>query len=196
MIAEGPTDGDSRRARCAHARAARTIMQIDDKVSTGAPIIQFGPVDTQGVHLPHIDALVISATIANYIVQRIFMDSGSSVDILFLKVYQQMELGDVPLEPIDTSLYGFAGEVVHFLGQISLPIFLGIEPTRKTQMVHFLVVDMPSAYNLILGWPTLNVFQAVISTSHEVEVSHREQDRRGPKRSVYSQKMLRGGNKK
>ncbi|KAL0401869.1 UNVERIFIED_CONTAM: hypothetical protein Slati_4216800 [Sesamum latifolium] len=164
MIAEGPTYGDSGRAICAHARAARTIMEIDDKVSVGTPAIQFGPTDTQGIHLPHNDVLVISATIANYTVQRIFVDSGSFVDILFLKVYQQMELGDVPLEPEDMSLYGFAGEVVHPLGQISLPISLGFEPTRKTRIVRFLVVDMPSAYNLILGRPTLNAFQAVIST--------------------------------
>ncbi|KAL0416935.1 UNVERIFIED_CONTAM: hypothetical protein Slati_3525400 [Sesamum latifolium] len=141
-------------------------MEIDDKVPTEAPTIQFGPADTQGVHLPHNDAFVIYATVANYTVQRIFVDSGSSVDILFLKVYRQMELGDIPLEPVDTSLYGFAGEVVHPLGQISLPISLGIEPARKTRMTHFLVVDMPSAYNLILGRPTLNTFQAVISTYH------------------------------
>ncbi|KAL0402032.1 UNVERIFIED_CONTAM: hypothetical protein Slati_4233100 [Sesamum latifolium] len=164
MIAGGPTDGDSRRARRAHARTAKTIMEIDDKVPAETPTIQFGPADTQGVHLPHNDALVISSTIANYTMQRIFVDSGSSEDILFLKVYQQMELEDVPLEPVDTSLYGFAGEVVHPLGQILLPISLGIEPARKTRMVRFLVVGMPSAYNLILGRPTLNVFQAIIST--------------------------------
>ncbi|KAL0433114.1 UNVERIFIED_CONTAM: hypothetical protein Slati_2645700 [Sesamum latifolium] len=171
MIAGGPTDGDSGRARRAHARAARTIMEIDDKVSAGAPTIQFGPADTQGVHLPHNDALVISSTIANYIVRRIFVDSGSSVDILFIKVYQQIDLGNVPLEPVDTSLYGFAGEIVHPLGQISLPISLGIEPARKTIMVRFLVVDMPSAYNLILGRPTLNNLPGYhFHIPHEIEV--------------------------
>ncbi|KAL0385956.1 UNVERIFIED_CONTAM: hypothetical protein Sradi_2989900 [Sesamum radiatum] len=33
-------------------------------------------------------------------------------------------------------------------------------------MTCFLVVDMPSAYNLVPGCPTLNTFQAVISTYH------------------------------
>ncbi|KAL0402285.1 UNVERIFIED_CONTAM: hypothetical protein Slati_4258400 [Sesamum latifolium] len=33
-------------------------------------------------------------------------------------------------------------------------------------MLKFLVVDVPSAYNVILGRPTLNAFQAVISTYH------------------------------
>ncbi|KAL0462748.1 UNVERIFIED_CONTAM: hypothetical protein Slati_0162400 [Sesamum latifolium] len=121
MIVGGPADGDSRRARHAHARAARTIMEIDDK---------------------------------------------ASADVLFYKVYQQMELGYVPPEPVDMSLYGFAGEVVQLLGHISLPLSLRSEPTHRTRMVNFLVVDMPSAYNLILGRPTLNTFHAVVSTYH------------------------------
>ncbi|KAL0411533.1 UNVERIFIED_CONTAM: hypothetical protein Slati_3743000 [Sesamum latifolium] len=104
-------------------------MEIDNKASTGGPMIHFGPADAHGV-------------------------------------YQQMELGDVQLEPVDTSLYGFAGEVVHPLGQISLPLALGSEPARRTGMVHFLVVDMPSLYNLIQGRPALNTFQTVVSTYH------------------------------
>ncbi|KAL0367043.1 UNVERIFIED_CONTAM: hypothetical protein Sradi_3594400 [Sesamum radiatum] len=125
-------------------------MEIDDKTSVADPTIQFGPVDTQGVHLPHNDTLVISAIVANYTVQHLFVDSGSSVDILFHMVYQQMELGDVPLEPVDTSLYGFPGEVVHPLGQILLSL-LGFEPAQRTKIIRFLVVEMSSTYNLILG---------------------------------------------
>ncbi|KAL0339313.1 UNVERIFIED_CONTAM: hypothetical protein Sangu_1453400 [Sesamum angustifolium] len=41
-----------------------------------------------------------------------------------------------------------------------------MEPTKRTKIVCFVVVDMPSAYSLILGRPTLNTFQAVISTCH------------------------------
>ncbi|KAK4397174.1 hypothetical protein Sango_1554000 [Sesamum angolense] len=121
-------------------------------------MIHFGPTYAQGVHLPHNHALVISATVAYCDAQHIFVDSGSSVDVLFYKVYQQMELGDIPLEPVDTSSYGFATEVVHLLGQILLPLLLGFEPTQKTKMARFLVVDIPSAYNLNLGRPALNTF--------------------------------------
>ncbi|KAL0391484.1 UNVERIFIED_CONTAM: hypothetical protein Slati_4533500 [Sesamum latifolium] len=49
---------------------------------------------------------------------------------------------------------------------ISLALTLGTEPTRRTCMLKFLVVDVPSAYNVILGRPTLNAFQAVISMYH------------------------------
>ncbi|KAL0437684.1 UNVERIFIED_CONTAM: hypothetical protein Sradi_0476300 [Sesamum radiatum] len=158
MIAGGPTDGNSGRARHAYAWAARAIMEIDSKTPAGDPVIHFGPADAQGIHLPHNDALVISATVANYIVQHIFVDSGSSENVFSYKVYQWMKLGNIPQEPVDISLYGFTGEVVYPPGQISFLFSLGMEPIRKTKMINFLVVDMPSAYNMILGWPALNAF--------------------------------------
>ncbi|KAL0404385.1 UNVERIFIED_CONTAM: hypothetical protein Sradi_2079300 [Sesamum radiatum] len=90
--------------------------------------------------------------IANNEVGRIFIDYGSSANILFGEAYDQMQLGDVSLEKVNTSLYGFRRR--------------NRAPTRKTCLLKFLVVDVPSAYNVILGRPTLNTFQAVISTYH------------------------------
>ncbi|KAL0451875.1 UNVERIFIED_CONTAM: hypothetical protein Slati_1165600 [Sesamum latifolium] len=43
---------------------------------------------------------------------------------------------------------------------------MGRGTARKTCLLKFLVVDVPSAYNVILAKPTLNTFQAVISTYH------------------------------
>ncbi|KAL0345677.1 UNVERIFIED_CONTAM: hypothetical protein Sradi_4399000 [Sesamum radiatum] len=104
--------------------------------------------------------------IANYEVERIFIDSGSSAGILFGEAYDQMQLGDVSLEKVNTLLYGFAGEVLHPRGMVSLPLTMERGTTRKTCLLKFLVVDVPSAYNMILSRPTLNTFQAVISTYH------------------------------
>ncbi|KAL0445185.1 UNVERIFIED_CONTAM: hypothetical protein Slati_2241200 [Sesamum latifolium] len=130
-----------------------------------APIIQFGS-KRSGPQTTHNDALVITAMIANYEVGCIFIDSGSTADILFGEAYDQMQLGDVSLEKVNTSLYGFAGEVVHPRGMVLLPLTIGRGTTRKTCLLKFLVVDVPSAYNVILGRPTLNTFQAVVSTYH------------------------------
>ncbi|KAL0367035.1 UNVERIFIED_CONTAM: hypothetical protein Sradi_3593600 [Sesamum radiatum] len=104
--------------------------------------------------------------IANYEVRRIFIDSGSSADILFREAYDQMQLGDVSLEKVNTSLYGFVGEVVHPRGMVSLPLTMGRGTAWKTCLLKFLVVDVPSAYNVMLGRPMLNTFQAVVSTYH------------------------------
>ncbi|CAL9125718.1 unnamed protein product, partial [Musa textilis] len=44
---------------------------------------------------------------------------------------------------------------------------LGDSPKTKTVLVTFLVVDLPTAYNAILGRPTLNRLRAIISTYHQ-----------------------------
>ncbi|KAL0313519.1 UNVERIFIED_CONTAM: hypothetical protein Sradi_5751200 [Sesamum radiatum] len=77
-----------------------------------------------------------------------------------------MELGDIKTGACETLLYGFAGDVVHALVQILLPLSLGSELTRKTKMDCFLIMGMASACNVILGRPALNTLQAVVSTHH------------------------------
>ncbi|KAL0427166.1 UNVERIFIED_CONTAM: hypothetical protein Slati_2891400 [Sesamum latifolium] len=89
------------------------------------PLIQFGWTEQSRPQTFHNDALVITAVLANYEVGRIFIDSGSSADILFGEAYDQMQLGDVSLEKVNTLLYGFAGEVVHLRGIVSLPLTMG-----------------------------------------------------------------------
>uniref|UniRef100_A0A2N9INB9 Uncharacterized protein n=1 Tax=Fagus sylvatica TaxID=28930 RepID=A0A2N9INB9_FAGSY len=55
---------------------------------------------------------------------------------------------------------------VYPLGIISLQIIAGTYPKQATKRVEFLVVDCPSAYNVIIGRPTLNRLRAVTSTYH------------------------------
>ncbi|KAL0427516.1 UNVERIFIED_CONTAM: hypothetical protein Slati_2926400 [Sesamum latifolium] len=82
------------------------------------------------------------------------------------QAYDQIQFGDISLEAVDTSLYGFAGEVVHWRGMISLPLTLGTKPFQTTSLLQFLIMDIPSAYNVIMGRPMLNALQAAISTYH------------------------------
>ncbi|KAL0444235.1 UNVERIFIED_CONTAM: hypothetical protein Slati_2146200 [Sesamum latifolium] len=169
MITGGPSGGDSHRARKsqireAHDMSLREVIEVEAMDDT--PLIQFGRAERSGPRTSNNDALIITAVFADYEVGRIFIDSGSSADILFGEAYDQMQLGDVFLKKVNTSLYGFSGEVVHPRGMISLPLTLGAGTTRKTCMLKFLVVDVPSAYNAILGRPTLTAFQAIISIYH------------------------------
>ncbi|KAL0373358.1 UNVERIFIED_CONTAM: hypothetical protein Sradi_3251500 [Sesamum radiatum] len=144
MISGGPAGGDSHQARKSQVREAhQTCIKevLDIEAVENAPVIQFGRVERLGPQTIHNDALVITAMIANYEVGRIFIDSGSSADILSGDAYDQMQLGDISLEKVNTSLYGFAGEVVHLRGMVSLPLKMGKGPARKTCLLKFLVVD-------------------------------------------------------
>lgn len=83
IIAGGPTDDDSNRARKSHTRLVESLAIGEDRISWEAPRLSFGPKDLIGVIFLHSDALVIRATIANYKVARVLVDSGSSVNVLF-----------------------------------------------------------------------------------------------------------------
>ncbi|XP_065033898.1 uncharacterized protein LOC135666260 [Musa acuminata AAA Group] len=59
------------------------------------------------------------------------------------------------------------GDSISPLGAITLPLTVGTPPRSKTIMTTFLVVDHPTAYNAILGRPTLNKVRAVVSTYYQ-----------------------------
>ena len=68
--------------------------------------------------------------------------------------------------PTNVPLVGFRGTRVYPLGAVTLSITVGDYPQQITMDVTFLVVDCLSAYNAILGRPTLNSWRAVTSTYH------------------------------
>ena len=70
------------------------------------------------------------------------------------------------LIPTNALLVGFEGTKVYPLGTVTLLITIGDYPQQITRDVTFLVVDCSSAYNAIIGQPTLNSWKAVTSTYH------------------------------
>ncbi|XP_073025056.1 uncharacterized protein [Primulina eburnea] len=105
--------------------------------------------------------------IANYEVARIFVDSGSSVNVLFKEAMDQMDLGEYTVEPISTALFGFTGHAIHPLGVVNLPLSLGSGDIRETRVINFVIVDAPSSYNAIMGRPAMAAFMAIASALHQ-----------------------------
>ena len=68
------------------------------------------------------------------------------------------------MTPTNAPLVGFGGTRVLLLRAITLSVTVGDYPQQITQDVTFLVVDYSSAYNGILGRPTLNSWKAATST--------------------------------
>ncbi|XP_042426044.1 uncharacterized protein LOC122013897 [Zingiber officinale] len=164
IIAGGPTSGDSNRTRKTYPRRLEIHAVGCSQERTSGPEISFGPRDLEGIEVPHDDTLIIRAVIANYTIHRIFIDTGSSVSIIFKKTFDQLQIDRAELLPMTTPLYGFTGNEVQPISQIKVAISLGEEPLRRTRTTTFIVIDVSSSYNVILGRPALNEFRAVVST--------------------------------
>ena len=66
--------------------------------------------------------------------------------------------------PFESPLVSFSGDKVYPRGIVILTVTVGSHPLQVTNKHNFLVVDSPSFYNVIIGWPTLNCWKAATST--------------------------------
>ena len=124
----------------------------------------FNEVDARGVKLPHNDLLVIMLNIEGFNTKRILVDNGSSANIIYLPIFQQLKLDPKRLRPFESPLVSFSGDRVYPRGIVTLTVTVGTQPRQLTRQLDFLVFDCPSSYNVIIGRPTLNRWKAAIST--------------------------------
>ena len=162
--------GESSLARKAHLRSIRSMeigeIQAVSKLPRLDTSITFSDSDLEGCQHPHDDPLVVRAIVDNKTVHRVLVDNRSSVDIIFASAFYKMGIGREKLEPVNTHLRGFFGEKVLPLGSIQLVLTLGESPCQATITARFLIVDAPSAYNMLLGRPSLNAIKAIPSAYH------------------------------
>ena len=128
--------------------------------------ITFSDSDMEECQHPHDDPLVIRAVVGNKTIQRVLVDNESSFDIIFASAFDKMGIGREKLEPVSTHLRGFSREKVLPLGSIQLVLTLGDPSCQATTAVKFLIVDAPSAYNMLLGRPSLNAIKVIPSAYH------------------------------
>ena len=171
MISGGFVGGEeSSSARKAHLRSIRSAeigeIQTVSKIPRLDTSITFSDSDLEGCQHPHDDPLVVRTVVANKTVHRVLIDNGSSADIFFASAFDKMGIGREKLEPVNTHLRGFSGEKVLPLGSIQLVLTLGEPPCQATTTARFLIVDASSAYNMLLGRPSLNAIKSIPSAYH------------------------------
>ena len=173
MISGGFTGGgESSSARKAHLRSIKSAdmgeIQAVFKLPRLDTTITFSDSDLEGCQHPHDDPLVVPAIVANTTVHRVLIDNGSSANIIFASAFDKMGIGREKLEPVNTHLRGFLGEKVLPLGSIQLVLTLREPPCQATTTARFLIVDASSAYNMLLGRPSLNTIKAIPSAYHMI----------------------------
>ncbi|GAU30099.1 hypothetical protein TSUD_55830 [Trifolium subterraneum] len=122
--------------------------------------------DFEGIYPHDDDPLVISMVTAGFQIKRAMVDSGSSANVLFWKVFEKLGLPKEVMREDRGALLGFSGESVEILGYVDLRTTFGEGENAKTIMVKYIIVDGQSSYNLILGRPALNGLGAIVFTSH------------------------------
>ncbi|RRT80325.1 hypothetical protein B296_00013484 [Ensete ventricosum] len=144
VIVGGPTAGGvSSSTRKAYARAEvqkRPRPRSDPRFTF----------ESESDYPDHKDALVVTARIANASVMRIMIDTGSSTDILYLDAFHKLRMTNWDLIAMTSTLIGVTGDAIIPVGIITLPVTFDDEPRTKTLMVYFMMVDLPSAYNVII----------------------------------------------
>ena len=93
----------------------------------------FNEEDARGVKQPHNDPLVITLTIEKFNTQRILVDNGSSADIIYLSVFQQLKLDPRRLRPFDSPLVSFSGDRVYPKGIVTLTVTVETHPKQLTR---------------------------------------------------------------
>ena len=100
---------------------------------------------------PNHNAFMVSIKMINAQVKRVMIDIDSSTNILYFDVFQKLGLLANDISPMVPSLMGFMSDSICLLGTTSLHIIFGEEPCSKIVMTKFIVIDILSAYNTIVG---------------------------------------------
>ncbi|XP_061340668.1 uncharacterized protein LOC133287130 [Gastrolobium bilobum] len=127
------------------------------KASNPAPPRLFFTQEELAMVVPgHTDVLVITGVLVNCRVKRIFIDHGSSADIILWDAFQRMNLDEKDLKPCVTKLVGFNGAASPPKGYIDLKLTLDTKDSFRAGRVRFVVVDTSSSYNVIIGRSTIH----------------------------------------
>ncbi|XP_057747722.1 uncharacterized protein LOC130966920 [Arachis stenosperma] len=134
--------------------------------SPDLPTITFTQEDAIGIIPGHDDPVVITVILANANLHRTLVDQGSSADILFKSAFDKLGLQDKELRAYPNSLFGLRNTPIQPLGYISLHTTFGKGTRSRILNIDYIVVNVSSAYNALIGRTTLNHLAVVVSTLH------------------------------
>jgi len=110
--------------------------------------------------------VVVSLITVGRRVRSVLVDQGSLTDVMFLTTINRLQLSTNQLKPYIGCLYGFARDEVDVRRHIELRTTFTDGTFSRTTSIRYLVVNAPSAYNILLGRPALNRLGAVPSMRH------------------------------
>jgi len=130
------------------------------------PSITFTDEDFKGVDHSQDDPMVMSVDIDKFTIVKTLVDQGSSVDILYWKMFKHMRIVEEDMKSYNDHVVGFSGERVGTQGYIEFYTTFGEGEASKTIKVRYLVIDANTSYNILLGRPSIYKLRAIVSMPH------------------------------
>ncbi|VFQ95489.1 unnamed protein product [Cuscuta campestris] len=168
VIYGGPEGGDSASQRKKWGRVlyvGTVALNPRSKQARREPIT-FTDRDLPATGEDHNDPLVITMDMGGVDVSRVLVDTGSSVNVLYLDAFEKLKLCRTRLEPLKTPLSRFTGDSIEAEGSILLTCELGTGEQVILKQMRFVVVNIKCVHNAILGRPGINKVRGVISMAH------------------------------
>nr|GEV88104.1 hypothetical protein [Tanacetum cinerariifolium] len=112
--------------------------------------------------------LVIEAKMGGQMIHHMFVDGGSSMDILYEHYFNQIRPKiKSQMVSTTTSLTGLSGKTIWPLRQLRLLVIIGDTNYSTRAWINFMIVRSLSPYSGIIGRPRIREIQATLSLSKE-----------------------------
>jgi len=97
-------------------------------------------------------ALVVTAQVAGYRLDKVLMDGGGRVNILYQDTLRRMNIPEWRLKPTRKEIQGIIpGAVTRPIGKITFEVSFGTERNFRTELLDFEVVAVRSSYHALFG---------------------------------------------
>jgi len=151
-------------ARKRHVKALKLVHLVEKKVRSMPPIT-FTDDNFKALDPDHDDLMVISIE-AEYGIGKLLVNQGSSVNILYWKTFQRMNLSEDLIVPYNEQIVDFSGKRVDTRGYLDLRTRIGSRKNDREVRVRYILVEANISYNVLLGRYCLNAFGTIVSTIH------------------------------
>ncbi|XP_057418835.1 uncharacterized protein LOC130713048 [Lotus japonicus] len=112
------------------------------------------------------DPIVVTLRVNNYVTKKVFLDQGSSANIIYGDAFERLGLKESGLKPYTGCLVGFTGDRAKVRRYVELTTTFGEGEFVKKFQVKYLVLPCRAMNNVLLGRDTLNKVCAIISTAY------------------------------
>ncbi|KAF1864558.1 hypothetical protein Lal_00043199 [Lupinus albus] len=117
------------------------------------------PIEGRG----HTRPLHISVMCKDFVIGRVLIDNGASLNVMTKRTLSKLPVGDAILGPSSTVVKAFDGARRDVLGEIELPIKIG----PCIFKVLFQVMDINPSFSCLLGRPWIHSAGAIPSSLHQ-----------------------------